>query len=174
VGARRGCIMPAMSGKKYRLQPVLGVREQAKREAERQLAARLAQLAEAEEELARRVREVEACGARQDSARAEMLEAMSAGAAAANALAHRTHLADLRAQEESLRAAAEEQKGVVARCEAEVERARAALVEAAREVRVIEKHKENWRERERREAVRREQKLNDEIGAILHERRSSD
>jgi flagellar export protein FliJ len=166
--------MPAMSGKKYRLQPVLGAREQAKREAERRLAARLAQLAEAEEELARRSREVETCRGRQASARDEMLEAMREGAAAASVLAHRTHLADLRAQEENLRAAVEEQKGVVARCEAESERARAALVEAAREVRVIEKHKENWRERERRETARREQKLNDEIGAILHERRSSE
>ena len=169
-----GCIIRAMALKKYRLQTVLGTREQAKREAERLLVARTGQLAEAEEELARRLREVEACRGRQAAARAEMLEAMSGGAAAARALAHRTHLADLRAQEETLRAAADEQRGAVARCEAEVERARAALVEAAREVRVIEKHKENWRERERRESVRREQKLNDEIGAILHERRSTE
>jgi flagellar export protein FliJ len=164
--------MRAMAVKKYRLQPVLGAREQAKREAERLLAARMAQLAAAEEELARRVREVESCRERQATARAEMLEAMREGAAAARAVAHRTHLADLRAQEEALRAAVEEQKGAVARCEAELERARDALVEAAREVRVIEKHRENWRERERRESARREQKLNDEIGAILHERRS--
>ena len=166
--------MRAMAAKKYRLQPVLGAREQSKREAERLLAARMKQLAEAEEELARRLGEVEACRARQAAARAEMLEAMSGGAAASRALAHRTHLADLRAQEETLRAAAEEQRGAVARCEAELERARAALVEAAREVRVIEKHKENWHERERRESLRREQKINDEIGAILHERRSSE
>jgi flagellar export protein FliJ len=166
--------MRAMAVKKYRLQPVLGAREQAKREAETLHAARARQLAEAEEELARRLGAVEACRERQAAARAGMLESLKAGAAAAQALAHRTHLADLRAQEETLRAAAEEQRGAVARCEAELERARAALVEAAREVRVIEKHKENWRERERREAVRREQKINDEIGAILHERRSSD
>jgi flagellar export protein FliJ len=166
--------MRAMAVKKYRLQPVLGAREQAKREAERLLAARRQQLAEAEEELARRLRAVEECRARQTSARDEMLQTMSGGAAAARALAHRTHLADLRAQEEDLQAEAEEQRGAVSRCEAEVEKARAALVEAAREVRVIEKHKENWRERERREAVRREQKINDEIGAILHERRSSE
>ncbi len=166
--------MPAMAEKKYRLQPVLGVREQAMREAERLLAARMAQLADAEEELARREREVEACRGRQAAARAEMLETMREGAAANLALAHRTHLADLRSQEEGLKAAAEEQRGVVARCEAELERARAALVEAAREVRVIEKHREHWRERERRELARREQKLNDEIGAILHERRSGE
>jgi len=166
--------MRAMAAKKYRLQPVLGAREQAKREAETLLAARTARLAEAEEELARRLSAVEECRGRQATARAEMLEAMSGGAAASQALAHRTHLADLRAQEETLRAAAEEQRGAVARCEAEVERARAALVEAAREVRVIEKHRENWRERERRESVRREQKINDEIGAILHERRSAE
>ena len=37
--------------------------------------------------------------------------------------------------------------------------------------RVIEKHRENWRERQTREAARREQKVNDEIAAVLHERR---
>lgn len=163
-----------MATKKYRLQSVLGAREQAKREAERLLAARMRQLAEAEEELTRRLRAVEACRERQAAAHAEMFQTMSGGAAAVRALAHRTHLADLRAEEETLRATVEEQRGVVARCEAELERARAALVEAAREVRVIEKHKENWHERERRESLRREQKLNDEIGAILHERRSTE
>lgn len=159
-----------MAGPKYRLQPVLGAREQLKREAERLLASGVAQLAEAEEELARRAREVDACLARQAQARAEMFGEMGGGAAASRALMHRTHLADLRAQEERLRAAVEEQRGAVSRCEAEVERARAALVEAAREVRVIEKHREGWQERQRRESARREQKLNDEIGAILHER----
>jgi flagellar export protein FliJ len=163
-----------MAGKKYRLEPVLNVREQAKREAERLLAARIGQLERAEQELARREREVELCRERQAAARAEMLEEMCDGAAANRALAHRTHLADLRLIEGELVAAVEEQKGVVARCEAEVEKARAALVEAAREVRVIEKHREVWRERERRELARREQKLNDEIGAILHERRSTE
>lgn len=162
--------MRVMAGPKYRLQPVLGVREQLKREAERLLASRVAQLAEAEEELARRVRAVDACLARQAAARAEMFGEMGGGAAAARALTHRIHLADLRAQEEALRGAVEEQRGAVARSEAEVERARAALVEAAREVRVIEKHREGWQERQKRESARREQKLNDEIGAILHER----
>lgn len=167
--------MRAMAGKqKYRLQTVMDVREQAQREAERLVAARLAQLAAAEEELARREREVALCRERQESARAEMLEEMRGGSAASRAVAHRTHLADLRTLEEELRAAAEEQRATVARCEAEVEKARAALVEAAREVKVIEKHREHWQERERREGARREQKLNDEIGAILHERRSSE
>jgi hypothetical protein len=41
--------MRAMAVKKYRLQPVLGAREQSKREAELLLAARARQLAEAEE-----------------------------------------------------------------------------------------------------------------------------
>jgi flagellar export protein FliJ len=160
--------------KKYRLQPVLDVRERAKQEAERLVAARLAQLAEAEEELARRVREVALCRERQEAARAEMFEEMRGGSAAARAVAHRSHLADLRALEDQLRAAADEQRGAVARCETELEAARAALVEAAREAKVIEKHREQWRERERRDGVRREQKMNDEIGAILHERHSSD
>ena len=54
--------------------------------------------------------------------------------------------------------------------EAEVERAVAALIEASKEVKVIEKHRETWRQRTLREEQLREQKIGDEIGAVTYRR----
>ena len=63
-----------------------------------------------------------------------------------------------------------EQQTVVARAENELDKAILVFVEASREVQVIEKHRESWREQSRREERRREQKLNDEVGATVHQR----
>lgn len=154
----------------YRLGPVLEVRERAKREAARVVAARRAQLEQAEAELARREAEVVACRERQRVGQAEMFGEAQRGTEARRMVAHRTHLADLRRREEQLLAAVEEQRRVVERAGRDLEAALAALAEATKEVRVIEKHRENWREGERRALLKREQKISDEIAAVLHRR----
>ena len=64
----------------------------------------------------------------------------------------------------------EEKKRAVANAEAEVEKAVAVLIELSRDVRVIEKHRESWRERTRREEQLQEQKIGDEIGAATYRR----
>ena len=159
-----------MSQGKYRLQSVLDVRERAKQEATRLVAQRRAQLAEAEEELARREGDLAACRERQRAAQQKMLRESERGAQARRVVAHRTHLADLRVQEQELMAAVEGQRGVVARAERELDGALAALAEASKELRVIETHRENWREGERKSGLKREQKLGDEIAAVIHRR----
>jgi flagellar export protein FliJ len=65
--------------------------------------------------------------------------------------------------------ALEQQKAAVLRAEQETEKALELLNEASKELRTIEKHRENWRQIKRLELIRKEQKNNDEIGAILHE-----
>lgn len=149
----------------------MDVRERAKQDAARVVALRRAQLGEAEAELARREGEVSLCRERQQAAREKMFGEAGAGAEARRMVAHRTHLADLRQQEEDLLAAAEEQRVAVARAERELEGALAGLVEASKELRVIEKHRENWREGERRAELRREQKIGDEVASVLHGRK---
>ncbi|MGH9901087.1 MAG: flagellar FliJ family protein [Pyrinomonadaceae bacterium] len=159
-----------MTKGRYRLQPVLDVRAKAKEDAVRHVALRRNQLREAEEELARRVGELARCRGHQQTARAAMLGAAERGAAARLLAGHRTHLADLRRQESELLAAVDEQRAAVARAEREVEGALAVLAEASKEHRVIEKHRENWREAERLGERRREQKLGDEIASVLRRR----
>ena len=164
--------MRAVTKEKYRLKPVRDVRERAKQERAREVAARRAQLAEAEAELERRRGEVARCREAQEQARERMWREAAGGTRAAEMAAHRGHLASLREREQELEQAVEQQRAVVARRESELEKALADLVEASKEFQVIERHQQAWREQRKREDERRSQKLNDEIAAILHGRKS--
>lgn len=157
-----------MQPKKYRLETVLQIRARAKDEAARQVALRYERLAQAEEELNRRQLNLQICYERQNAAQAAMLEDLTKASQAKKILAHKNYLRDLRNLETELLAAVEQQKQTVAKAEAEVDSAREKLVEAARELKAIEVHKTNWQAAESAAHTRREQKLSDEIGSILH------
>jgi flagellar export protein FliJ len=155
---------------KYRLQPVLDVRDKAKQAAACLVATRREQLAAAEEKLMRRRQALAACRQRQATAQERMMKEFERAVEAHKLVTHRTHLADLRRTEEELMARVEEQRRAVVSADAEVEKALAALIEASREVQVIEKHRETWRQRARREEQLRDQKIGDEIGAVTYRR----
>jgi flagellar export protein FliJ len=162
-----------MKAKKYRLEAVLGIRHRAKDEAARLVALRFQQLERAEEELNRRQMNLRDCYERQNQAQAMMNEELSKGTQAQNILAHQNYLNDLRKMESRLASEVEKQIQVVTKAEKEVEAAREKLIESARELKTIEVHKANWQSVERSAENRREQKISDEIGSILHGRRAS-
>lgn len=157
-----------MPPKKYRLETVLEIRARAKTETARQLALKYEKLAAAEAELNRRQLDLQACFERQNQAQTAMQGDLTKGSQAKKILAHKNYLRDLRNLEAELQTAVDGQKQEVARAEAEVEAAREKLVEAARELKAIEVHKTNWQSAESTATARREQKLSDEIGSILH------
>lgn len=160
-----------MSANTYRLQSVWDVREAAKQQAARALAARREQLAEAEAELAARSRAIVECQREQAALRNRMFERTDEAQTASHLLAHSTRLADLRHTEEELTARREQQRSIVERRANEVDEATDKLIEAAKETQVIEKHHAGWRLKRVREDERRDQKINDEIGALRHTRR---
>jgi flagellar export protein FliJ len=160
-----------MKPKKYRLETVLEIRGRAKDEAARQVAVRLEQLARAEAELNRRLKELENCREQRRQAQNAMFTELSGGTQAHNITAHKDFLSRLKETETELEAAVEQQKQAVANAEREVAQAREKLIEAARDLKAIEVHKSNWKIAERTLETRRDQKLSDEIGAILHGRR---
>ena len=162
-----------MKAKKYRLETVLGIRNRAKEEAARQVAVRLQQLQAAEEELTRRQRRLQACYEQQNKAQNAMNEELSRGLQAREILAHQNFLNDLRKLEIELQADVEKQIQIVSKAEKELQTAREKLAESARDLKSIEVHKENWRISQNKEQTKREQKISDEIGAILHNRRES-
>jgi flagellar export protein FliJ len=162
-----------MKAKKYRLETVLGIRHRTRDEAARQVAVRLQHLQAAEEELARRQRKLQACYEQQNKAQASMNEELRKGIQAQNVLAHQNYLNDLRKLEIELKADVEKQIQTVTKAEKELETAREKLSETARDLKSIEIHKENWQDSQNKEKNRREQKISDEIGAILHGRRES-
>ena len=159
--------------KKYRLETVLGIRARAREEAARQVALRLQNLQAAEEELARRQRALQNCYEQQNKAQNLMNEELAGGIQARGVLAHQNYLNDLRQLEVELKADVEKQIGVVAKAEKELETAREKLVESARDLKSIEVHKANWTVAQEKESAKREQKISDEIGAILYGRRES-
>ncbi|OYT69654.1 MAG: hypothetical protein CFK52_13250 [Chloracidobacterium sp. CP2_5A] len=159
-----------MKKARYRLQPVLEVREQAKKDAAQRLSDARQALADAEAELARRAAAVDACRQRQAEADAKLRAALQAGSAAHALLAHRTFLADLKEEEGRLRDAVERQRAVIQRAEEAVEAALQGLIEASKEAQAIERHRENWRLARKADEERRENKDNDEFGASRYGR----
>jgi flagellar export protein FliJ len=155
---------------KYRLQKVLDQRGRSKQEAARALALRREQLEAARAELRQRQEAVAACQAQHDAALARMLDEAGGGMEAKDMIAYRTHLSDLRRLKEELAERVEQQLAVTALAEREVEKAISGLIEATKEVKVIEKHRGNWEQTTRREQERRQQKSSDEIGAVIYER----
>lgn len=162
-----------MKAKKYRLETVLGIRNRAREEAARQVALRLGQLEQAEAELNRRQLKLQACYEQQNKAQNAMREELSQGIQARNILAHQNYLNDLRKLEIELKNDVEKQIQTVTKAEKELEKAREKLVETARELKSIEVHKANWQLSEQKAQNKREQKISDEIGAILHGRREN-
>ncbi len=155
---------------KYNLQRLLEVRTRTREQAIQSLGECRLKLAAAETELAARNQAVKNCRQTQRQAHTAMAKKMRGAVKNSEILYHRQYLIDLREQEIELLAAVEQQKSIVERAEAEVETALLAVKEATKEMQVIEKHKENWQREKKVEATRKEQKSNDEIGAILHER----
>lgn len=159
---------------KYKLERLLDVRERARDAVVEVLARRRSELAAAENELKARKKAVVDCRAAQQRSQDEMQEKVKDGIKTSEIVIHRQHLIDLRETEAGLLASVDKQKAVVSRAEQEVEKTLLALREATKEVQVIEKHRENWQHNKKLELIKLEQKTNDEIGAILHERQRSE
>lgn len=157
-----------MKANKYRLQTVLNVRKRARDEAARQVALRFEQLEQAEEELKNRLENLQTCREKQNEARAALNTELEKGVQAKSVVSHRAFLKELREQEIQLKFSVEEQKAVVKRAEQEVEAARQKLIEAEKELKAVETHKENWESAKLLEENCRERKIGDEIGAIIH------
>ena len=102
-----------------------------------------------------------------------MNEDLTEGTQARNVLAHQNYLNDLRKLEIELKNDVETQIQTVTKAEKELETAREKLIETARELKSVEVHKTNWQAARQKEETKREQKISDEIGAILHGRRES-
>lgn len=159
-----------MKAKKYRLQTVLEIRARTKDEAARMLALRLQLLEQAEAELVRRRMKLQACYEQQDQAQGAMNQELRRGIQANKILSHQNFLNDLKKQELTLQSNVDKQVETVLQAEIEVEKAREKLAESARDLKSIEVHKTHWQSAEQKAEDRREQKISDEIGAILHGR----
>lgn len=159
-----------MAKKKYKLEPVVGLRERAKNEAVRLASERRRELELEREELEKRQVALVEIRDRIKATRKELSQKLSAGTPASAILKHKDFIEGLLKEESDSITRIDEQKEAVAMAEKYYEDAMALLAEASKELSAIEKHKENWAFDERKRENKKEQKLLEEIGSILHER----
>ena len=154
---------------KYRLQIVLERKEEARDEAARHLAEMREQLHKEQQEEARLREELRQNRERQR----EEYENMLKGGPTGGLNVSETHQAlnyikylDVKAKE--LDGAIEVQKIRVQKAEKAVEEALQELIQASRELQVMQKHKERWEKKMRFERERKDQEETNEIGNVIY------
>ena len=160
-----------MAKPKYRLQALLTIKARLKKKAEMALARALIELKEAREKLEELEREKEEIVERWHEARDEMNREMQTGVAVKKGNVHVNFLRKLKEDEEAKQEEIEDQEHVVEDCELAVAAARREYIDAAKELQVMEKHKELWEKKVREEITRKEQKEMDELGGAIHQLR---
>jgi flagellar export protein FliJ len=159
-----------MAKPKYRLQVVENMRSAAKSQAAEFVALCRQKLAETERELLRRKGLVVEMQERQQEEKEQMFMKIQSGFVAGDMMAHKEYMLKLKDEENRLQAEVENQTLLVEKAKQEVDRALVKLTEASKELKVIETHHEKWSANLKKELERKEEKMNDEIGANLYQR----
>jgi flagellar export protein FliJ len=156
---------------RYRLQALLTLRARMKKQAEFALARALKALQDAKDRLKELEEEKEKILEQQEKARSEMTGRMNAAAMVGEGNVYVNFLRKLKDDESDKEEEIEDQRGVIREKEEAVAVARREYIDAAKQLRVMEKHKELWEKKQRQELSRREQKEMDELGGTIHQLR---
>ena len=157
-----------MAPPQYRLETLLDLRKRAEEAAKQEFAEAMKALADAKAELKRLIDDLaERKANRKRKVNEYLREAMAKGMGAMSAQGMGSYEKRLRAEEDEVAEQIELQKIKVAEAEAFAEVKRAALAEAAKEVKAIEKHKEKFLKQVKAEREAREEMVGDEIGNAL-------
>ncbi len=156
----------------YRLQPLLTLKARAKKRAEIRLAEVLnrlerekKKLKKLEEEKAEMVRKRKQC-------RRELHDKVAAGQASVKDGSIRVnYLRKLEEDEKKKEQEIEDQKKLIAECEVQLKRARRDYIDAIKQLRVMEKHKDLWKKKVAQELSREEEREMDELGNVIHQLR---
>ncbi|MBI3540903.1 MAG: hypothetical protein HY073_02025 [Deltaproteobacteria bacterium] len=154
---------------RYRLQPLVEIKTRAKKRAELRLAQALVKLENEKKKLKKLEEEKKEIIRRRKECRLELHHKVSEGEAHVRDGSVRVNF--LRKLEEDEKKKEEEitqQKKVIENCETEVKRARRDYIDAAKELRVMEKHKDLWWKKVQAEIDREEEKEMDELGNVIH------
>lgn len=158
-----------MAKPKYRLQALLVIKDRAKKKAELELARAILALKEAKEKLEKLKKEKDAIIAKWKLARKEMKEKMQAGSCVGEGNLHVNYLRKLKEDEDAKEEEIRLQKEVVEECTEAVAVARRGYIDASKELRIMEKHKELWEKKLKDELTRKEEREMDELGSTIHE-----
>ncbi len=158
---------------RYRLEPMLVLKTRAKKNAEIRLAQAIGKLEREKKQLKKLEEEKQAIIKRRKESRRELQEKLLEGRAHARDGSVRVnYLRKLEDDEKEKDQEIERQKQVIENCELMVKRARRDYIDAVKELRVIEKHKELWRKKLQKELSRIEEREMDELGNVIHQLRN--
>ena len=155
---------------RYRLQPMLELKSRAKKRAEIRLAQAIVKLEAEKKKLKKLEEEKEEIIKRRKEYRRELHEKVASGQAHVKDGSVRVNFLrkldeDEKKKEEEIKA----QKQVIENCELQVKRARRDYIDAAKDLRVMEKHKDLWRKKLQAEITRLEEREMDELGNVIHQ-----
>lgn len=135
--------------KKYRLEPLLKLKERVKKKSQLDLAKAIRDLEEEREKLKALESKREEIQQKREKARAEMNKKVSTGQSRIKeSQFHMDYMTKLQEDEEALDSEIADQKEAVSLSEEKLKRARRDYVDAATECNVMEKHKDLWRKKQ--------------------------
>ncbi len=154
----------------YRLQTLLEMRQRAKEDAERRFSEAMQALAKEQKELKRLEEDLERRKQeRKAKVQAYLADIMAKGMVGINAFNSMNRYEErLKDEEAQVALDIERQKEAVKAAERFVEEKRLEMADAAKELKAIEKHKENWAKEVKKERDMREDLAQEEIGNALH------
>lgn len=152
----------------YRLEALLRVKQQEKRRQAILLAKALRQLEEEKKKLKELEASLKILKQNRKNARDRMAVEMQAGGAIGEGCHHVNFLRKMKEEIEAKNEEIEDQKLEVEEAVERTAKARKQYIQAIKELRVMEKHKELWRKKVAKEISRREEKEMDELGQTIH------
>jgi len=157
---------------KYRLEPLLTVKERYKKQTEIELGKAIKKLKEEKERLKVLEREKEEIIRKKKEARLEMSRRVAVGETRIfDSSIHLNYLEklqdDLTAKEKEI----ERQHELIKEAEQNLVKARRNYIDACRDLKSLQKHKELWLKKLKKELNLREQKEMNELGNVIHQLR---
>lgn len=157
---------------KYRLSALLAVKHRNKRNSEIELGKAVKALKEEEERLKELEEEKEEIIQRREDSRRDHSRRVASGESqVSESHAHMNFIQKLLEDEDQKNEEIEEQKGVIREAEERVAQAKRDYIEACKEVKIMEKHKELWKKKIKKQLAKDEAKLMNELGNVLHQLR---
>lgn len=155
---------------RYRLEALLRVKYRNKRNAEIELGKAFKALKEEQEKLKELEEEKqEIIQRREDSRRDHAIRVASGESQVSESHTHMNFIKKLLEDEEKKDEEIEEQKQVIVKAEERVAQAKRDYIDACKEVKIMEKHKELWKKKIRQKLEKEEAKMMNELGNTLHQ-----
>ncbi len=153
---------------KYRLEPLVRVKEKAKRDTEIKLAKSIKEVKEEEEKLRKLHEKKKEISQKRENVRIEMSDKIATGQAQVReSQLHLGFLMKLKEDEEALDKEIVDQEETLTRCKEKLKRARRDYMDAAYELNVMEKHREIWSKKQKKDALALEDKQMNELGNVV-------